>query len=139
MASSNEILKQLFKEKNFTPNENLIQNLRGFEGKNLTRSVLLAFACDPERWFTGAYIKIAFFENDADILYQDEIHGSLIKQVDESLSLIYQKYMKAFIRYDGIYRQEFYFFSERCFQGTFTECGNSQGLHAAFSNSDSGI
>lgn len=71
------------------PDENLIQNLRGFEGKNLTRAVLLAFACDPERWFTGAYIKIAFFENEADILYQDEIHGSLMKQVDESLAMIY--------------------------------------------------
>ena len=53
-------------------NETLLQNLHLFEGENLNRAAILGFHSDPEKWVTGAYIKIAFFENEADILYQDE-------------------------------------------------------------------
>ena len=49
-------------------NTTLIQNLHLTEGKYLTRACMLAFHPDPEMWVTGAYIKVAFFENDADIL-----------------------------------------------------------------------
>lgn len=38
--------------------------------------------------------------------YQDEIHGSLIEQVDNTVDLIYTKYLKALISYDGIQRVE---------------------------------
>lgn len=83
-------------------NETLIQNLHLTEGDCLTRACMLAFYPDPEKWVTGAYIKVAYFENDADILYQDEIHGPLILQVEKTMDLIYSKYMKALISYDDI-------------------------------------
>ena len=73
-------------------NETLIQNLHITEGNYLTRACMLAFHPDPEKWVTGAYIKVAYFENDADILYQDEIHGPLILQVEKTMDLIYSKY-----------------------------------------------
>ena len=48
-------------------NETLIQNLHITECEYLTRACMLAFHPDPEMWVTGAYIKVAYFENDADI------------------------------------------------------------------------
>lgn len=97
-------------------NETLIQNLHLTEGNYLTRACMLAFYPDPEKWVTGAYIKVAYFENDADILYQDEIHGPLILQVEKTMDLIYSKYMKALISYDDIYRKETFFFPRAAFR-----------------------
>lgn len=97
-------------------NTTLIQNLHLTEGKYLTRACMLAFHPDPEMWVTGAYIKVAFFENDADILYQDEIHGPIILQVEKTMDLIYSKYMKALISYDDIYRKETFFFPRAAFR-----------------------
>lgn len=97
-------------------NETLIQNLHITEGSYLTRACMLAFHPDPEKWVTGAYIKVAYFENDADILYQDEIHGPLILQVEKTMDLIYSKYMKALISYDDIYRKETFFFPRAAFR-----------------------
>ena len=97
-------------------NETLIKNLHITEGRYLTRACMLAFHPDPEMWVTGAYIKVAYFENDADILYQDEIHGPLILQVEKTMELIYTKYMKALISYEGIYRKETFFFPKSAFR-----------------------
>ena len=76
----------------------------------------MAFHPDPEKWVTGAYIKVAYFENEADILYQDEIHGPLLLQVEKTMELIYTKYMKALVSYDGIYRKETFFFPKDAFR-----------------------
>ena len=46
----------------------------------------------------------------SDLRYQDEIHGPLILQADKAIELIYTKYMKAFIDYEGLQRTETYMF-----------------------------
>jgi len=94
------------------PDKVLMENLRLFDDDGyLTRAAMLAFYHDPERWVTGAYIKIGYFGNsDADLRYQDEMHGPLIEQVDKALDLIYTKYMKALITYHGIQRVEQFMF-----------------------------
>ena len=98
-------------------NDVLFRNLRLYENDYLTRSAIMCFHPDPETWVQCAYIKIGFFaDNDADILYQDEIHGSLIMQVEKAMDLIYTKYMKALISYDGIYRNETFFFPKAAFR-----------------------
>ncbi len=96
--------------------EDLLHNLHCYEADYLTRAALLAFHPDPEKWFTCAYIKIAYFENEADILYQDEVHGSLLEQVEKAMEIIYVKYMKALISYEGITRRETYFFPPDAFR-----------------------
>ena len=48
--------------------EMLLKNLRLVEGNYLKRCALLLFHQDPENWVPGAYVKIGFFENAADIL-----------------------------------------------------------------------
>lgn len=83
----------------------------------LMRAAMLAFYRDPEKWVTGAYVKIGYFgESDSDLKYQDEVHGSLIEQVDNTVDLIYTKYMKALINYDGIQRTEQFMFHKDAFR-----------------------
>ncbi len=67
---------------------------------------------DPDKYQLGAYIKVGYFETDADLIYQDEVHGSLLEQVDKAIDLIYTKYMRAKIRYEGVQRIERYFVPE---------------------------
>ena len=86
--------------------EMLLHNLRLVEGDYLRRAAVLLFHQDPENWIPGAYIKIGFFENAADLLYQDEIHGSLITMADKVEDLVYTKYFKGIISYEGLQRVE---------------------------------
>ena len=99
-------------------NDILMDNLHLVDEENhLIRAAMLAFYRDPERWVTGAYIKIGFFgDSDSDLQYQDEIHGSLIEQIDRTIDLVYTKYMKARITYDGIQRKEIYMFPRDAFR-----------------------
>lgn len=86
----------------------LLQNLRLMEGEFLKRAALLLFHPDPEKYVTGAYIKIGFFESDADLIYQDEVHGNLFEQIETTIDLLFTKYIKALISYEGISRVETY-------------------------------
>jgi len=89
-------------------NEMLIENLRLKEGDYLKRAAILLFHPDPEKYVTGAYIKIGFFKTDDDLLYQDEIHGNLFQQVDKTFDLLLTKYLKANISYEAVSRIERY-------------------------------
>ena len=92
--------------------ETLLDKLHLINNGYLTNAALLLFSKDPERYFTGAFIKVGFFETDADLIYQDEVRGSLFEQIDKVIELIFFKYMKAKISYDGLQRIEEYFVSE---------------------------
>ena len=48
----------------------------------------------------------AIFESDSELRYQDEIHGSLISRADKVVDLIFTKYLKADISYQGVTRVE---------------------------------
>lgn len=89
----------------------LLENLKLFEGENLIRAAILMFHPEPEKWVTGAYIKIGYFgDSDSDLRFQDEVHGPLILQADKTVELLYAKYMKALIDYEGLQRTETYMF-----------------------------
>lgn len=74
----------------------------------LKRAAVMTFYRYPEKVAGGSYTKIGFLENDADILYQDEVHGSLLYQTDRVIDLLYTKYLKAKITYDNVTRIETY-------------------------------
>ncbi len=83
----------------------------------LNRAAMLAFYKDPEKWVTGAYIKIGYFEStDSNLRYQDEVHGPLIEQIDKTIDLVYTKYMKALIEYKGVQRVERFMFNPDAFR-----------------------
>jgi ATP-dependent DNA helicase RecG len=91
--------------------EALLDKLGLISNGMLTIAAILLFHAHPEKWVVGAYTKIAYFANDADIVFQDIVSGPLISQPDKTVDLIYSKYLRAAITYDGIRRVESFPFS----------------------------
>lgn len=91
-------------------NQELLESLQLYleDEKMLKRAAILLFHPKPEKYVTGAYIKIGFFENEADLMYQDEAHGNLFEQIEKTMDLLFSKYIKALISYEGISRVETY-------------------------------
>ncbi len=96
--------------------ELLLRNLKLFDGEHLTRAAILLFHPTPEYFVTGAYIKLGYFslvgnfgknaEPIEDLQYQDVVDGPLMLQVDKAIDLIFTKYFKALIDYEGVQRTE---------------------------------
>jgi ATP-dependent DNA helicase RecG len=89
-------------------NASIIDKLNLKEGDFLTTAAVLLFHEDPEKWVTGAYVKIGFFESHSELLYQDEVHGPLLEQAKTVVDLVYHKYLRAKISYEGLVRRERY-------------------------------
>lgn len=84
----------------------LIDSLLPADDGQLTRAAVLAFHENPERFVTGAYVKVGRI--DEDLVYYDEIRAPLVSMVDRVLDTIYLKYFHQAIHYEGIYRVETY-------------------------------
>ncbi|MDR1398176.1 MAG: putative DNA binding domain-containing protein [Desulfarculales bacterium] len=82
----------------------LLDSLLLTEKGELTRAAILLFHHNPERYVFGAFVKVGYFETGADLIYQDEFHGSLITVADQIVDTIYRKYFKGIISYEGILR-----------------------------------
>lgn len=100
--------KRMKPEDMSTTKQELMERLELIEHGECKRAGILLFHQNPEKWIPGAYVKIGYFETDADIRYQDEVHGSLLLQAEQVTDLIYLKYLKANISYHGIQRIESY-------------------------------
>jgi ATP-dependent DNA helicase RecG len=87
-------------------NNGLLDKLRLMDGKYLKRAAALLFHPDPEQFVTGAFIKIGYFKESANLIYQDEVHGNLFQQVKTALDILVTKYLRALISYEGIQRIE---------------------------------
>ena len=61
----------------------LVEKLRLTNAGHYTNAAMLLFSKDSDKWQLGSYTKIGFFETDADLRYQDEIHGSILEQIDK--------------------------------------------------------
>lgn len=90
----------------------LLGNLELTEKHGLKRAACLLFSERPEKYISGAWIKIGFFVTNDDLRYQDEVHGNLFEQVDKTLELLRTKYLKAYISYQGVQRRETFLFPE---------------------------
>jgi len=86
----------------------LLENLNLLEENALKRAAILLFHPTPERFVTGAYIKIGFFFSDSELQFQDDVHGNLFEQVENTIELLLTKYTKALIKYNGLSRIETY-------------------------------
>ncbi len=89
-------------------NINILENLRLIEKPYLKRAAVLLFHPDPEKFVTGAFIKIGYFQSDTELIFQDEVHGNLFEQVEKTIEILFTKYIKAIISYEGIHRVETY-------------------------------
>jgi ATP-dependent DNA helicase RecG len=89
-------------------NELLIDNLQLNENEYLKRAAILLFHPNPDKFVSGAYTKIGYFEADDDLKFQDEVHGNLFEQIEKTIDLLFSKYIKSSISYEGLNRVEKY-------------------------------
>jgi len=89
-------------------NENVLENLKLTEKSLPKRAAILLFYPDPEKFVTGAFVKIGYFQSDTELIFQDEIHGNLFEQIEKTIEILFTKYIKALISYEGIHRIETY-------------------------------
>jgi ATP-dependent DNA helicase RecG len=64
------------------------------------------FHHDPEIVSFGAYVKIAYFIDNAEFTFQDIVRCPIIEMPDKVLDLVYSKYFKGIVSYDGWQRVE---------------------------------
>jgi ATP-dependent DNA helicase RecG len=92
--------------------EQLLSNLKLTDNEHLKRAALLLFHPDPEKFVTGAYIKVGFFRSESDLQFQDDIHGNLFEQVERTMELLLSKYTRAIVSYRRLSRIETYEYPE---------------------------
>ncbi|MCM1158635.1 MAG: putative DNA binding domain-containing protein [Bacteroidales bacterium] len=90
--------------------EELLEKLDLIVDGKLKRAGALCFYRNPEKVIGGCYVKIGKFEG-SELLYQDEVHGSLLIMADRVIDLIYLKYLKAAVSYYKDTRVETYPFA----------------------------
>lgn len=95
-------------------NQELLESLQLYleEEKMLKRAAILLFHPKPEKYVSGTFIKIGFFETDDDLKFQDEVKGNLLEQAEKSLDLLKTKYTQAIISYQDGNREETFTFPE---------------------------
>lgn len=113
-------------------NEHLIENLQLKENDYLKRAGILLFHPKPDNFVTGAYTKIGFFKSDSELLYQDEIHGNLFHQVETTIDLLFSKYIKATISYEGIHRIETYDYPKEAIREAFLNAISHKDYSSGF-------
>lgn len=91
-------------------NAELLEKLGLMADGKLKRAAALCFYRQPEKVSSGCYVKIGKFEG-SEIVYQDEVHGSLLIMAERIIDLIYLKYLKAAISYHKETRVETYPFA----------------------------
>jgi ATP-dependent DNA helicase RecG len=92
------------------PNDELLEKLDLIEDGKIKRAGALCFYRTPEKIIGGCYVKVGKFEG-SELIYQDEVHGSLLIMADRIIDLIYLKYLKAAISYHKETRVETYPFA----------------------------
>lgn len=92
------------------PNAELLDKLDLLVDGKLKRAGALCFYRNAEKVISGCYVKIGKFEG-SELLYQDEVHGSLLLMADRVIDLIYLKYLKAAVSYHKETRVETYPFA----------------------------
>ncbi len=73
----------------------------------LTNAALLAFGKNPSKYFPLCEFFIGRFgASQADLMFQDEIKGDLIRMTDRIIETLSSKYLIRPIHYEGLYRVE---------------------------------
>lgn len=95
-------------------NQELLESLQLYleDEKMIKRAAVLLFHPKPEKYISGANIKIGFFETDDELKFQDEVKGNLLEQAEKALDLLKTKYTQAIISYQDGSRQETFTFPE---------------------------
>jgi ATP-dependent DNA helicase RecG len=84
--------------------EELLRSLNLLENDYILLAAALVFYQSPQRY----YVKIGYFVDETEILYQDELTGAIVGMADKVVETIFTKYFIGLIRYEGIQRIDDY-------------------------------
>lgn len=103
-AENGRVDKEVLEDSNEALLENLL--LKDETGQ-LKRAAVMLFHPNPEKYVPGAYVKLGFFAGEDDeLVFQDEVHGPLMLQVDEVMKLLEERYLIHAISYEKHHRRE---------------------------------
>ena len=85
----------------------------------------------------GGVHSIGYFRG-SELLFQDEIVGDLFTQVDRAMDLLYTKYTRGLVSYDGIYRVETFPVPREAMREAVINCGHPPRLREPHDDPDSG-
>ena len=75
----------------------------------LTRSAILLFGKQPLRFYVSSFLKIGKFgKTDSELLSQEVVEGNLFELLDESMKILFTRFINSSISYEGIQRIETY-------------------------------
>jgi len=77
--------KRLTTEDVSISDKELLQSLNLTANEYLLLAAVLVFHQTPQLWRPGAYVKIGYFTDNAEILYQDELSGALVGMADKGV------------------------------------------------------
>jgi ATP-dependent DNA helicase RecG len=73
--------------------EEFIESLLLTEGGKLTRAAVLLFHPTPEKYASGAYVKVGYYAS-TELVHEDEFRGSLISVADQIVDKIFATYLR---------------------------------------------
>ena len=102
--------KRLPPETETLDTKTIFQNLRIIKDGKLTRSAILLFGKQPIRLYVSSFLKIGKFGKSASELLSQEVveEGNLFEQLDETLKILFTRFINSSINYQGIQRIETY-------------------------------
>ena len=88
----------------------IFQNLLIMNEGKLTRSAILLFGIQPLRFYVSSFLKIGKFGKSSSELLSQEVveEGNLFEQLDETLKILFTRFIDSSISYKGIQRIETY-------------------------------
>ena len=87
----------------------IFQNLLIMNDGKLTRSAILLFGKQPLRFYVSSFLKIGKFgKTDSELLSQEVVEGNLFELLDESMKILFTRFINSSISYEGIQRIETY-------------------------------
>ena len=98
--------KRLTEKESRRSDNDLLDKLGLIKQGQFTKACAILFSKNSEKSVFGAYLKIGMFRGKTGLVFQDEIHVPAIMAPDKAIELLFQKYFKALVSYEGIYRVE---------------------------------
>lgn len=85
----------------------LLDKLRLSESGQLKRAAIVLFGKDPGKFYPSMFIKIGRFGNsEADLMFQEQEEGNIIKLLDNVLNQLNRKFLIAQVSFEGMNRIE---------------------------------
>lgn len=88
-------------------NQELLEKLRLIENGKIKRGLLILFGKDPNKFYPNVAVQIGRFgKDDADLLFQEQIEGNIIRLLVEVPRILNYKFLNKKISFEGLQRIE---------------------------------